>query len=82
MDENLKKQLSKDPDWLLTYEYIANNIETITRCELWLEQLKKSAEATNAMFGTSISVDWRHDPKEQEGMTNGQISNSKSSGTV
>ncbi len=29
MDENLKKQLSKDPDGLLTYEYIANNIDTI-----------------------------------------------------
>lgn len=26
MDENLKKTLSKDPDGLLTYEYIANNI--------------------------------------------------------
>ncbi len=26
MDENLKKKLSKDPDGLLTYEYIANNI--------------------------------------------------------
>ena len=26
MDENLKKQLSKDPDGLLTYEYIANHI--------------------------------------------------------
>lgn len=29
MDENLKKQLSKDPDGLLTYEYIANNISTV-----------------------------------------------------
>lgn len=29
MDENLRKQLSKDPDGLLTYEYIANNIGTI-----------------------------------------------------
>lgn len=28
MDENLKKTLSKDPDGLLTYEYIANNIDT------------------------------------------------------
>lgn len=28
MDENLKKSLSKDPDGLLTYEYIANNIDT------------------------------------------------------
>lgn len=26
MDEQLKKQLSKDPDGLLTYEYIANHI--------------------------------------------------------
>lgn len=29
MDEELKKHLSKDPDGLLTYEYIANNIEGI-----------------------------------------------------
>lgn len=28
MDENLKKTLSKDPDGLLTYEYIANHINT------------------------------------------------------
>lgn len=29
MEEELKKKLSKDPDGLLTYEYIANNIEGI-----------------------------------------------------
>lgn len=29
MDEDLKKQLSKDPDGLLTYGYIANNIDSI-----------------------------------------------------
>lgn len=28
MDQDLKKELSKDPDGLLTYEYIANNIDT------------------------------------------------------
>lgn len=28
MDENLKKTLAKDPDGLLTYEYIANHIDT------------------------------------------------------
>ena len=28
MDENLKKILSKDPDGLLTYEYIANHINS------------------------------------------------------
>jgi hypothetical protein len=47
---------------LITDEVNANNIETITRCELWLEQLKKSADDTNAMFGTTVSVEWRHDP--------------------
>lgn len=30
MEETLKKQLSNDPDGLLTYEYIANNIDGIT----------------------------------------------------
>ena len=25
-------------------------------------QKKKSAEDTNAMFGTEVTVDWRHDP--------------------
>lgn len=29
MNDELKKQLSKDPDGLLTYEYIANNIDSI-----------------------------------------------------
>lgn len=28
MDENIKKTLSKDPDGLLTYEYIANHINS------------------------------------------------------
>lgn len=28
MNDDLKKQLSKDPDGLLTYEYIANHIDT------------------------------------------------------
>lgn len=29
MDQTLKNKLCKDPDGLLTYEYIANNIDTI-----------------------------------------------------
>lgn len=49
---------------LITDEVNANNIETVSRCELWLEQLKKSAEQTNAMFGTDITVDWRYDPQD------------------
>lgn len=49
---------------LITDEVNANNVETQTMCELWLESLKKNAEDTNAMFGTSITVDWRHKPEE------------------
>ena len=50
---------------LITDEVNANNAETITKCELWLEELKKSAEKTNSMFGTTISVDYRY---SQEGV--------------
>ena len=49
---------------LVTDEVNANNVETTTRCELWLDSLKECSEKTNAMFGTDITVDWRHDPKE------------------
>ena len=63
---------------LLDAEVNANNIETITKCELWLEHLKKCAEETNRMFGTDIAVDWRHKPimtiKTEGGKDNGQIS--------
>ena len=48
---------------LVTDEVNANNVETATRCELWLENLKMACERTNAMFGINVSVDWRVDPK-------------------
>ena len=67
---------------LITDEVNANNIETITRCELWLEQLKKSAEQTNDMFGTEVSVEWRHNPEEQEEKGNEQNGNNVSSRSV
>ena len=47
---------------LVTDEVNANNVETATRCELWLENLKKACERTKEMFGINISVDWRVDP--------------------
>lgn len=49
---------------LLVDEINANNIETTSKCELWLENLKKAAEDTNNMFGTEITVNWRHSPDE------------------
>ena len=47
---------------LVTDEVNANNVETATRCEFWLDELKKACQETNKMFGIDISVDWRVDP--------------------
>ena len=51
---------------LITDEVNANNIETRSRCEMWLQSLKESAQRTNDMFDTSISVDWRNDPEPMQ----------------
>lgn len=47
---------------LITDEVNANNIETATRCELWLETLRKGIDKANTMYNTNISVDWRVRP--------------------
>ena len=44
---------------LVTDEVNANNVETASKCAMWLEQLQESVKRTNDMFGTDISVDWR-----------------------
>lgn len=64
---------------LITDEVNANNAETITKCELWLEELKKSAEKTNSMFGTTISVDYRY---SQEGVVKDAGSETFDNGAV
>lgn len=50
---------------LITAEVEANNEETITMAELWLEQLQESCAKANNLFGINISVDWRIKPVEQ-----------------
>lgn len=47
---------------LITDEVNANNIETATRCELWLESIKKGLTKANDMFKLELSVDWRVKP--------------------
>lgn len=44
-------------------EVNANNFETRSKCELWLDTLKEGIEKTNSMFDLSLSVDWREDLK-------------------
>lgn len=65
---------------LISDEVNSNNIETGTRCELWLESLQQSCIETNKMFGLDISVDWRVDPRGEEVKTD--ESNSVTAGDV
>lgn len=44
---------------LVTDEVNANNIETLSKCSLWLEELQNSCAKCNDMFNLNISVDWR-----------------------
>lgn len=50
---------------LIADEVNANNVETATRCELWMETLRKGLSKANAMFGLTLSVDWRVNPKTE-----------------
>ena len=49
---------------LITDEVNANNVETSTLCELWLETLRKGIDKANSKYGLDISVDWRVNPGE------------------
>lgn len=49
---------------LITDEVNANNVETATRCELWLETLRKGIDKANSKYSLDISVDWRVNPGE------------------
>ena len=50
---------------LIADEVNANNVETATRCELWMETVKKEIDKANNMFGLTMSVDWRVNPKTE-----------------
>ena len=51
---------------LIADEVNANNVETATRCELWLETIRKEINKANIMFpDLNLSVDWRVNPKTE-----------------
>ena len=45
---------------LITDEVNANNIETLSKCDLWLEELRESCRKINNMFGIDLQVNWRY----------------------
>lgn len=58
---------------LISDEVNSNNIETLSKCSLWLEELQNSCKAVNSMFGLKLSVDWRFKPEMKGGATDGSI---------
>lgn len=56
---------------LVTDEVNANNVETYSKCALWLEELQEGCRKANEMFGINMTVDWRVPPDYgQEGKNN------------
>lgn len=47
---------------LISDEVNANNVETMTRCDMWLETIREGFKQANEMFGLDLSVDWRVAP--------------------
>ena len=56
---------------LIVDEVNANNAETGTRAEMWLDNLKKGCEKANTMFNLTLSVDWRVNPLNYGGVSDG-----------
>ena len=50
---------------LISDEVNANNVETATRCELWLETLRTGIAKANDMFDLQLAVNWRVNPKTE-----------------
>ena len=48
---------------LVTDEINANNVETATMCEQWLESIRKGIKKANDLYGLTLSVDWRVNPR-------------------
>ena len=58
---------------LIQDEVNANNIETYSKCAMWLENLQDACKRVNNMFGLSISVRWREIPMNGGGADGGNI---------
>ena len=58
---------------LIQDEVNANNIETFSKCAMWLENLQDACKRVNDMFGLSIAVRWRVIPERGGASDGGNI---------
>lgn len=49
---------------LITDEVNSNNIETVSRSDMWLKMLQESCSKVNKMFNTNLNVKWRYNINE------------------
>lgn len=47
---------------LISDEVNANNVETMTRCDMWLETIREGFDQGNELFNLGLNVDWRVPP--------------------
>lgn len=52
---------------LITDEVNANNVETSTRCEMWLDEIRDGLTKANEKYKLNLSVDWRVKPETISG---------------
>lgn len=53
---------------LITSEVEANNVDTHTKAELWLDNIRLGLAEVNKLFGLSITVDFREQPADEPEM--------------
>lgn len=58
---------------LIQDEVNANNIETYSKCAMWLENLQDACKRVNDMFGLSIAARWREIPLIGGGADDGNL---------
>lgn len=51
----------------ISAEVEANDVETFSRADSWLESLQAGCKKAREMFGIDVSVDWRVDPMKSYG---------------
>lgn len=49
---------------LISDEVNANNVETSSRCEMWLEEIRKGLTKANEKYKLNMTVDWRVNPEK------------------
>ena len=58
---------------LIQDEVNSNNIETYSKCAMWLENLQDACKRVHDMLGLSISVRWREIPMIGGGADGGNL---------